>query len=82
MTRPLFSIAKLNDESFCICRAPASFEITVALTEDRHKFCATCAITFTLQFMKNEGVQIDEIQNVFTKLSIAADAPLSSSLVM
>lgn len=44
-------------------------------------FCNACSLAYLLQTVKNNGVELREIQESFVKLSAALDAPVASSLV-
>jgi hypothetical protein len=82
MTGPLFSVAKLNSEEFCeLCGKPARFKIVPALLNVENKLCDMCAVAYTLQYFKNFGVELSEIQEAFPMVSAAVDAPLGSLLL-
>ena len=82
MNEPLLFLEKLDGGDSCRgCGAPAPFQITVGLVNEENKLCGQCAVAFVLQTFRLEGVALEEIREVFPKLSAAIDAPLASSAV-
>ena len=79
MSRPLFAAVTILDagEGSCRCGQPAIVLITRARLNVEERLCGICYRAYELQSFKNEGIELPDIQEEFSKLSAALDAPIS-----
>lgn len=82
MTSPLFFVAKISGESFCACGKPAVFQISQPPPlEAQSQWCGICTAAYVLQYLKNHGVAVEELREVFPMLSELADAPVPARMM-